>query len=62
MKKILYIHGLGGSGDGRVATLLREHLGSEYEVIAPEIPVRPKEALEFICRESVEVIKNEQYI
>ena len=57
MKKILYIHGLGGSGDGRVATLLREHLGSEYEVIAPEIPVRPKEALEFICN----LLRNNRY-
>ena len=48
MKKILYVHGLGGSGDGRVATILREHLGPDYEITAPEIPIKPKEALDFI--------------
>ena len=47
MKKILYVHGLGGSGNGRIATLLRNNL-PEYEIDAPEIPIQPKQALEFI--------------
>lgn len=56
MKKILYIHGLGGCGDGRFATILRNNL-SNYTVDAPEIPINPKEALEFIKN----IISNNNY-
>ena len=47
MKKLLYVHGLGGSGDGRFATILRNNLRG-YEITAPEIPIEPKQALDFI--------------
>ena len=56
MKKVLYIHGLGGSGDGRVATLLRNNL-TEYRIIAPEIPIEPKQALDFIR----DIISKDEY-
>ena len=39
IKKILYIHGLGGNSNGRFATVLRKNLGDDYEIIAPEIPI-----------------------
>lgn len=47
MKKLLYVHGLGGSGDGRFATILRNNI-DDCVVDAPEIPINPKEALEFV--------------
>ena len=48
MKEILYIHGLGGGRDGRFATVLRKNLGDDYKIIAPEIPVQPREAMAFV--------------
>lgn len=52
-KKILYLHGFASSGaSGTVEILRREFLGTCAEdrvsVIAPDIPVDPKEALPFI--------------
>lgn len=54
-KKILYVHGFASSGQSgtvrTIATLL-----SEAEIIAPDLPVRPEEALDLlkkICSEQV---------
>ena len=47
MKKILYIHWLGGGANGRISNILRNEF-PEYEIDAPEIPIKPKEALKFI--------------
>lgn len=48
MNNILYIHGLGGTKDGRVASILRDTLGEDFNIDAPEIPIDPKEAVSFI--------------
>lgn len=53
MKKLLYLHGFASSGaSGTVDILRREFLGSKDEervqVVAPDIPVDPHEALPFI--------------
>lgn len=45
--KILYVHGLGGGANGRISNILRNEF-PEYEIDAPEIPIKPKEALEFV--------------
>jgi hypothetical protein len=53
MKKILYLHGFGSSGaSGTVEILRKEFLGTNaddrIQVIAPDIPVDPAEALPYI--------------
>lgn len=47
MAKILYLHGIGSGPMSHTPRLLREAL-PEDTVIAPEIPIRPKEAWEFL--------------
>ena len=52
-RKILYLHGFGSSGaSGTVEILRKEFMGTgeadRVRVIAPDIPVDPKEALPFI--------------
>lgn len=54
MKKLLYLHGFGSSGaSGTVEILRKEFLGTNadnrVQVIAPDIPVDPAEALPFIA-------------
>ena len=46
-KKILYVHGFGSSGQSGTVTRIREVLPSA-EVIAPDLPVRPQEAMELL--------------
>lgn len=45
--RILYLHGLGSGAESRTATTLREMLKG-HEVLAPEIPIRPKDAYKFL--------------
>lgn len=47
MKKIVYFHGYGSSGASGTVDLLRRML-PEYEVVAPDIPVDPEEALPYL--------------
>lgn len=47
MKKLIYFHGFGSSGEGSTVRTLRELL-PHWTVIAPDIPVDPKEALPFL--------------
>ena len=47
MKTIVYFHGYGSSCRSNSATCLAKNL-PEYNVIAPDIPVDPKEALPFL--------------
>ena len=47
MSKLIYFHGFGSSGAGSTVNTLRELL-PEWTVIAPDIPVDPKEALPFL--------------
>ena len=47
MKKIVYLHGLGSSGATQTADYLRKKL-SEVEVISPDIPLQPEEALQML--------------
>ena len=52
MKKILYLHGFAGSGASGTATSLRNALYEHgVQVIAPDIPVLPAEAIPFLCRQ-----------
>ena len=48
IKRILYIHGLGGGANGRVSNILRQELGEEYIIDAPEIPILPEQANEYV--------------
>lgn len=50
MKKILYLHGFSSAGSTGTATNLRNHLYQDYgiTVVAPDIPVSPREALTYI--------------
>lgn len=47
MKKIVYFHGYGSSGASGTVDLLRRML-PEYEVVAPDIPVDPVDALPYL--------------
>lgn len=47
MKKIIYFHGFGSSGASGTVESLRRLLPG-YDVIAPDIPVDPEEALPFL--------------
>ncbi len=46
-KTIIYLHGYGSSGLSNTVSYLRK-LMPDCEVIAPDIPVDPKEALPFL--------------
>lgn len=46
-KKLLYLHGFGSSGASRTAYTLAEML-PEFDIVAPDIPVDPTEALPFL--------------
>lgn len=53
MKTIIYLHGLASSGQSSTATALRELL-PDWEIISPDIPVYPQEALTMLrelCKE-----------
>ena len=47
MKKLIYFHGFGSSGEGGTVKTLRELL-PDWIVLAPDIPVDPKDALPFL--------------
>jgi hypothetical protein len=47
MKKLIYFHGFGSSGEGGTVKTLRELL-PEWIVLAPDIPVDPIVALPFL--------------
>ena len=49
MKKIIYLHGFGSSGATQTADYLRNKL-PEVEVISPDIPLHPEEALQMLNR------------
>jgi len=46
-EKILYLHGFASSGASGTAQLLRRAL-PDYEIVAPDIPLDPREALPFL--------------
>lgn len=46
-KKILYVHGFGSSGRSGTVDRIREML-PETDVIAPDLPLHPEEALELL--------------
>lgn len=47
MNKLIYFHGFGSSGEGSTVKTLKELL-PDWAVLAPDIPVDPKEALHFL--------------
>ena len=46
-KRILYIHGFCSSGNSGTADCLRRHL-PDCEVVAPDVPIAPREAMEML--------------
>ena len=54
MQKIVYFHGFGSSGASGTVDLLRKLL-PEYEVLAPDIPVDPQDALPYLRQYCAEV-------
>ena len=48
MKKIMFLHGFYASGQCVPATALREAFAGRAEVITPDLPMHPKEAVRFI--------------
>ena len=48
MKKILFLHGFYASGQCVPALTLRESFEGRAEVLTPDLPMHPKEALVFI--------------
>ncbi|MDL2224446.1 hypothetical protein LJB92_03945 [Bacteroidales bacterium OttesenSCG-928-M06] len=59
-RKILYIHGYGGSGNSRTAQALRDYLPLNYDVIEPCFPLEPAEAIdlanETILMEEIDIV------
>ena len=53
MKKILFLHGFFASGQCVPAQALRESFMGRAEVLTPDLPMHPKEALSFV-RELIE--------
>ena len=49
MKRILFLHGFFASGQCIPAVALREAFEGRAEVITPDLPMHPKEAVSFIC-------------
>lgn len=57
MKTVLYLHGFAGSGASGTATYLRNALYEQgVQVVAPDIPVMPVEAMTFL-HEQVETVR-----
>ncbi len=50
MKKILFLHGFYASGQCVPAVALKEAFEGEADVITPDLPIHPKEAVSFIRR------------
>ena len=48
MKKILFLHGFFASGQCVPAVALREALSGQAEVLTPDLPIHPKDALHYI--------------
>ena len=48
MKKILFLHGFFASGQCEPALALHEAFKSKAEVLTPDLPMHPKEAIDFI--------------
>ena len=48
MKKLLFLHGFYASGQCVPAMALREALEGKAEVLTPDLPMHPKEAINFI--------------
>lgn len=48
MKKILFLHGFYASGQCIPAMALREAFAGRAEVLTPDLPMHPHEAIEFI--------------
>lgn len=44
MKRILYVHGMGGGGDSRIPSILKENLGPEFEVVVRTYDFDPEKA------------------
>lgn len=48
--KVVYLHGMGSSGESATARRLARSLPHGYEVEAPDIPVQPEMAITFLKR------------
>ncbi len=50
MKKIIFLHGFFASGSCVPALALKEALADRVEVVTPDLPMHPRESLDFIHR------------
>jgi len=55
MKRVIFLHGFFASGECVPAVALREALKGKAEIVSPDLPMRPKAALELIRRLCEEV-------
>ena len=54
-KVILYVHGMGGGGDSRIPSILKDSLGPGYEVVIRTYDFDPEKAREQISSWAAEV-------
>jgi predicted esterase YcpF (UPF0227 family) len=50
MKKILFLHGFFASGSCTPALALKQAFGGKAEVLTPDLPIHPKQSIDFIRR------------
>ena len=55
MHTILYVHGMGGGGDSRIPSILKENLGPEYNVVIRTYDFDPEVATSQLASWAVEV-------
>ena len=48
MKKVLFLHGFTSSGECEIARTLRSELEGVAEVVAPDLPLHPYEAMNLL--------------
>ena len=48
MKKILFLHGFFASGQCEIANALKDYFKGKAEILTPDLPICPKQALELI--------------
>ena len=58
-KKIMYVHGFGSSGQSGTVTRIRE-VFPNATVIAPDLPIRPQEALDLFSKHESYADVNEE--
>lgn len=50
MKKIVYLHGLGGGAGSDIPRVLKAEIGQDYEIYNPELPIEPSYGVAYASR------------